>query len=415
MPVKLITGATGDGKSHLAMKWAKEELAKGRPVFTNIEGCTLEGVEPIPKNSRGELDWQLCPQADSEAGKLGAFIIYDETQKLRDNNDFRYFAWKGKEKLSDRKVISELDYHRHFGYDIVFITQEPNLLHLHLLAFVKEHYHCSRPLNKKGSQVALWRSWQTKPNSEAAVARAEDVFFIPFEDDIFDQYTSTEQVTDNKVRIPKYMKKLAAIAAFCFIGIVGLFVGIDNPFFNIKAMTALSGNKEGIDEMNKYMPKDLQNAQDKLKETKSALETTVGAKPTDAENLKLDQACSKQYGLSVAQCADLRDPTKRNAQLAATNPVPTIAYDPNKPYDLQSVQESVNYTVTSKPVFSGCAKYNGRYVAYTQQGTILNEVSQSDCRKLIENGDRPFNYFASDKSTQTSNPGIEKLIENSNL
>ncbi|EMD5938938.1 zonula occludens toxin, partial [Acinetobacter baumannii] len=57
-------------------------------------------------------------------------------------------------------------------------------------------------------------------------------------------------------------------------------------------------------------------------------------------------------------------------------------------------QSQIEYTVTAKPVFSGCIKKNGRYVAYTQQGTILHDVAQSDCKKLIEQNDRPFNYFA---------------------
>ena len=39
-------------------------------------------------------------------------------------------------------------------------------------------------------------------------------------------------------------------------------------------------------------------------------------------------------------------------------------------------------------------KKNGKYVAYTQQGTILNQVSSSDCQKLIEQNERPFDYFA---------------------
>jgi hypothetical protein len=56
--------------------------------------------------------------------------------------------------------------------------------------------------------------------------------------------------------------------------------------------------------------------------------------------------------------------------------------------------------VTAQPVFSGCIKYNGKYYAYTQQGTKLN-VSSSDCKRLIDDGDRPFNYFASEQ--QASN------------
>ena len=56
-------------------------------------------------------------------------------------------------------------------------------------------------------------------------------------------------------------------------------------------------------------------------------------------------------------------------------------------------QSHLTYEVTAKPVFAGCAKFNGQYIAYTQQGTRL-KVSQADCRRVINDGDRPFNYFA---------------------
>ncbi|MFH4316623.1 Zonular occludens toxin, partial [Acinetobacter baumannii] len=65
----------------------------------------------------------------------------------------------------------------------------------------------------------------------------------------------------------------------------------------------------------------------------------------------------------------------------------------------------IQYEVTAKPVFSGCMKKNGKYVAYTQQGTILHDVSQSDCRKLMEDGDRPFNYFQTQNRTASVSTG----------
>ncbi|MFX4994005.1 zonular occludens toxin, partial [Acinetobacter baumannii] len=107
-------------------------------------------------------------------------------------------------------------------------------------------------------------------------------------------------------------------------------------------------------------------------------------------------------GLTPDQRKDLENPGERNAELQAKNDVrmETIAikYNPNKPFDVD--QSQIEYTVTAKPVFSGCIKKNGRYVAYTQQGTILHDVAQSDCKKLIEQNDRPFNYFAQTQSAE---------------
>ncbi|MBF6749947.1 zonula occludens toxin, partial [Acinetobacter baumannii] len=78
-----------------------------------------------------------------------------------------------------------------------------------------------------------------------------------------------------------------------------------------------------------------------------------------------------------------------------------------KPYDIDASQ--VSYEITSKPVFSGCMKQNGRYVAYTQQGTILHDVSQSDCRRLLKHaGDRPFNYFAQPRNEPMNTEALRK-------
>ena len=90
-----------------------------------------------------------------------------------------------------------------------------------------------------------------------------------------------------------------------------------------------------------------------------------------------------------------------------------LAYDPSKPYDVDTQQ--IVYTVTAKPVFSGCMKTGNKYQAYTQQGTKL-DVSQDDCERLINNNDRPFNYFATtDRSINRFDQANDKTIENRQL
>ena len=397
MPVKLITGATGDGKSHYAVKLIKEALLTKRPVYTNIEGIDLDGVMPIPENDHGELDWQLCQSANAELGLQGALVVYDEAQKQKDNKGEKYFAWKGREKLSTRDVISELDTHRHFGYDIIFITQEPNLLHLHLLGFVKEHYHCSRPMNKQGSQIALWRSWQRNPNSSAALERAEDVFFVPFDKEVFEQYKSTELVTDKKLRIPKYIKK-TAIIGLCAFAVIGLlFAFVDNPIFNLNAYKAVSGDKEGIEEMKKYMPK--------------AVSDQMAAKPNASNDLNIE--CRKGVNVEKPECVEWFNNLSKTggsvSDISNTGKLGTlnstsipVNYDPSKPYDLDQVQSTIVYEVTSKPKFSGCAKFGNKYQSYTEQGTKLT-VSKEDCQRMIDKGERPYDYFAEKQSPLKNN------------
>lgn len=83
-----------------------------------------------------------------------------------------------------------------------------------------------------------------------------------------------------------------------------------------------------------------------------------------------------------------------------------VKYNPNQPYVMDT--SNIEYEVTAKPVFSGCMKQKGKYVAYTQQGTILHDVSQSDCMKLINEGDRPFNYFAKEEQQLQQRPQLQQ-------
>lgn len=386
MPVILVTGKMGQGKTHMVMKkWLIPAVEAGRPVYTNIDGCTLD-VNPIPENEKGELDWTLTPSSNVETGQKAGLIIYDEAQRQVDKKGIRYFAWAAREKLSTREVIRELEYHRHSGHDIIFITQSPKLLHLHLLELVNEHYHCTRLRNEKRSQVSLWRSWQEKPDSLAATERAEDVFFENFDEKVFTQYKSTEEVTDGKTRIPAYFWKLAVIAAVCFLIAGGLLI---NGFMHFSG-----GKRIGQDALDKTMEAQKQLEQRGAKNAPVAQQTSQISPELQT---KIND-CVKQFGWSPEMCREGLDKEyleSKNKQLEAKtgNSMERIVvdYNPSKPFDLVVTG---GYQVTAMPVFAGCMKKNGRYVAYTQQGTILHDVSQADCRKVVEDGDRPFNYFA---------------------
>lgn len=392
MPVILVTGKMGQGKTHMVMKkWVNEAVKAGRPVYTNIDGCTLD-VRPIPENDKGELDWLLTEESNADAGQKGALTVYDEAQRQVDKKGIRYFAWAAREKVSTRDVIRELEYHRHSGRDIIFITQSPKLLHLHLLELVNEHYHCTRLRNEKRSQVSLWRSWQEKPDSLAATERAEDVFFVPFDEEVFTQYKSTEEVTDGKTRIPKYMYKLAAIAIVAFGIAIALL---------INAFTHFSGGKRiGQDSIDKTVA-----AQKALEErSKKNTGTQTPEQISPEIQTKIDN-CMKQLNWTQEQCRDTYDKefaAKRRYGLQQTtrNDMDSVVidYSPSKPF--KEVQ--VSYQATAKPVFSGCmTDRKGNIVAYTQQGTIIHDIDKKDCQRVM-NGDRPFNYFATNNRTEMS-------------
>ena len=68
-----------------------------------------------------------------------------------------------------------------------------------------------------------------------------------------------------------------------------------------------------------------------------------------------------------------------------------ISYNPNDPYDTQ-ISERINVQVTDFPRVSGCAKYDGNYYAFDQQGNRMN-VDSTVCKRWFS-GEKPFNYFA---------------------
>ena len=113
-----------------------------------------------------------------------------------------------------------------------------------------------------------------------------------------------------------------------------------------------------------------------------------------------------QFGWTEEQCKMSYDPKaeqERNKQLEQStgNNMQTVVmqYNANKPFD--TVYEP-NFQPTDFPRFSGCMKQNGKYVAYTQQGTILKDVSQADCQRVVEQGDRPFDYFKQPQQVQNN-------------
>lgn len=376
MPAILITGKPGQGKTHFAMKkWVSEALKEGRQVFTNIDGCDFD-VQPIPVNEQGELDWTLTPD--------GSLTVYDEAQRLEDINGYRYFAWANRQKLSDRAVIKEIEYHRHSAKDLVYITQSPKFLHLHLLELINEHYHLTRLRNEKRSQISLWRSWQEKPDSVAAQERAEDIFFQPFDNEIFKHYKSTEEVTDGKTRIPKHFYKLGAIALVAF-GLAGALLFnlfghfSDGHRIGQGAIETATGEKQPI-------------------KSDNASTSTANLK-ANAKNLDLSMECRKAVNVDKPECKEWFDKltTDKASVTSSGQVVQAVFYNPDKPYDFE-YQPQVE--PTDFPRMSGVVKLSsGKLVAIDQQGNYMQNVSQQDCRKWLS-GYRPFNYFPSNQQQQ---------------
>lgn len=362
MAIKLITAQPGSYKTAMMMELANKIASEGRPIYL----CNIRGLKPeipFPYQTLDHFkDWIDTPET--------SVIFVDEVQEFTRDVPTNC-------KTEDLpRWLTLLEKHRHEGKDIFIVTQHPMFIHTHVRRLTSEHIHLVRNGNVPFAAKRSWGFVESDPDDfqKATFKNGCTTTIYRPNKDVFNWYESTVLDT-HKFKIPtKLIKGVAMVGA-----IFGLCFWFGYP---VVSKYYHAAKKDSVP-------------------TKS--QPDLPQPNPDPSNMTLaDKAKRDAYlaGLTPEQYADLMHPEKRNAELQAKNDVrmDTIAikYNPNRPYDVDTSQ--IQYEVTAKPVFSGCMKKHGKYVAYTQQGTVLHDVSQSDCRKLMEDGDRPFNYFQTQNS-----------------
>lgn len=200
--MRLITGVPGAGKTLFAvseiLKVVQENQKKAargeepRDIYTNIEGINIPGVTYTT-----ERDWRTFPD--------GSLVVYDEAHQL--------FRATGRPGLSDDPVISEMDMHRHRGFDLWFITQFPTKVHHEIRHMVDEHYHLLRQFGAKQATVYKWpEAADVTDKSARAVADTE---FFRYPRECF-QYYKSASIHTAKLRIPAKIKFLAVVIGLIF-------------------------------------------------------------------------------------------------------------------------------------------------------------------------------------------------------
>lgn len=405
----LISAPIRTGKTLFAIEKIFEELNRGRVVYTNIVGIKIPGVISVSSSIGDPFDWRDLDNGSvlvwdeahehpsfSEKDLLKDFQI-DETQyheriqavearkdistllkkQFIDNINIerKNALIRKKEQIKD--IGQALLMHGHFGIEIYFITQRVTKLNTDVLASVTNHYVLRR---KFGLDAAvIWEFGEaitTWSKSAADTALNKKIWRYPKH--LYNFYVSSENHAVKKTFPFKYAV-IALIPILLFLN--GFNDAKHSNFFGF------FGKKENTDQV--------QNNQN------SDQNKSIENNKTLAKDSQNNTDCNVYENIHLPECQKIQK--EKNEQL--NNSVKqNINYDPNNPYLDNS--KNMNYQATTQPVFSGCIKYKGKYFAYTQQGTKLN-VSESDCRRLIDNGDRPFNYFAENKNLQQQQP--EKL------
>lgn len=355
--IRLTCGGIGTGKSYLNVKLAEEAKATGKykKIYSNIRAHSelAEGITPMPD------DWRDC-ETDS-------LVIIDEIQMHEKFS--KHFSSRRDSEIADLSMI------RHNRLDIWMISPNPALVNSDVRNLVTQYYWLES-IGKTSTKCFCFGKVYNSV-SKTIKNQAYDEFTYSIEEKYYSLYKSTKDGVAsgrNYNRNIKLMSFILGLIVVCLI-IVGLM------FYLTKSTK------------DSYQDMQTKEQSKKPQTTKEPLTNSV--LPVFDTN-----ECRKGINVDKPECvAYFNALTDNKSSVSDTS----VKYDPSKPYEQDEIQSNLSYQITSKPVFSGCMKQNGRYVAYTQQGTIIKNVSSTDCQRLIDNNDRPFNYFQEPQQAQSSN------------
>jgi zona occludens toxin len=191
MPITLVTGTPGGGKtlhavSELLPKWLGEKLTRDDGTQITRRLCVggirdlLIDHEPVEVPS---IDWDSY--SDKWSGQVrdpgqepldverradnwwlwvmpGDVLVIDEAQRM-----FRPMA--AGRKLPD--FIKKLETHRHYGIDILIITQHPNLIHANVRNLIGRHLHVRRVFSFLTRIIYEWDKCSNPNSLSSAIKR----------------------------------------------------------------------------------------------------------------------------------------------------------------------------------------------------------------------------------------------------
>lgn len=330
----LTCGTPGAGKT-LWTIWYVENLRKnsGRQVF-------YYGITDLT------LDWERIddPKKWNELPE-GSIIVIDECQGTFPNR---------RQTGVPPEYISALETHRHKGYDIFLITQNPQLIDNHVRKLVGEYRFLDRPANMKYAVIHKFRHVVDWKNQNERKGAEKERWKYPKE--VFDCYKSAE-IHTHKMRLPRFL-----IYVPLLLGVIGVCV--------YTAYDVLSGK----------------NREDRKNEKISAAANNQGISApsnmahfpgADFSSMTLeDQA--KQRVLTKSEYLALWTP--RVYEMPHSAPI----YDEiAKP--------------TTFPVISGCVKQGDVCRCFSQQATHI-KVERQFCENYIEYGQ--FNPFVNQEQAE---------------
>ena len=156
MPITLITGNPGAGKTLYAVQLLMEKLLDdGRPIYTNIDGLNVDHPSLNICDKDMPYQWRSMPD--------NAIFIFDEIQE-------QYPRRNAMAKVPD--YIAGFETHRQHGFDFYIITQSPSFLDKHVIELVTKHIHLYRYFGLNKVTVYSWNLVNLQPNPAQTRATA---------------------------------------------------------------------------------------------------------------------------------------------------------------------------------------------------------------------------------------------------
>lgn len=356
--IVLVTGKPRIGKTAFVVDLlANDPRYRGRKLFTNITGLTLQHEEPPEGHSWEDMhEWLKWPE------NKGAVVAYDEVQNL-------FPSRANGSKMSENVLF--LNVHGHYAIDMFFITQGTKIIDVNLRETVNRHIHIAA--NKMGGLTRLeWAYCANNPLSQAkdAISSRHRI-----NENVFDLYKSAEaHIAGEKKKSRWYYIIIAMLIILpILLGLIG-FMGY-RYYQGYKQKAGMT---------------DTQQIEASASENSSNV--ISGETAQKAANAVLPQ--QQQNGQS----------------LTAEMYVPALAEKPeSKPIynGIRSVKSYERIAACIKGGKSGCT-------CYSDQATAIKEVTKAMCIEYAENG-LPFDPFRESNPVRQPAQTTQVAQQNENM
>lgn len=336
--IYLITGTPGTGKTAFAVSSIinnreglfKYETEDGEVVDRPLYFCHIDGLDEKALKAHRLTEEQIQSAPLNELVPQGSVVIVDEA-------DYAYpTRAAAKEVPPYVKTLKEL---RHDGFTLILMTQHPSMLDSYLRNLVGKHWHLER--KQVGTKLYEFYRCETNLASACAAKGVTSDFYKP-DKRAFKYYKSAS------VHI-KFKKKLHPV----FYG-MGLLLVCAPLFFYYS-----SGR------FKRYVGAEEQPAAVAIAETSAPAQQQAAADNYPA---------APPMAASVPIGAKVEDYRPRIANLQETAPI----------YD--SLRQVADF-----PRRVACVASADSCNCYSQQATILPDISTAECRAIVKQ--RPFDPY----------------------